>query len=92
MFIKTVRLLIGVTAVLLVLFFGASPIEGVSWSLFDFLVLGLLLFIPGFLYILISPRISRRCRFIVSIVLIIVAVFIWAELAVGLVGSPFAGN
>lgn len=65
----------------------------VNWSLFDFLVMGLLLFSAAFA-VEIAFRIEKRTKYriIYALVILIVLFLIWAELAVGIVGSPFAGN
>ncbi|AFK03873.1 hypothetical protein Emtol_2737 [Emticicia oligotrophica DSM 17448] len=65
----------------------------VNWSVFDFIVAGVLLFGTGGL-IEFSLRkiksVKQRVWIIVGILFILFLV--WAELAVGLFGTPFAGN
>jgi len=64
-----------------------------NWSLFDFIIAS---FLFGLLFLGIRGVLRRvktpwKRRFSLLIVLIIF-VLIWGELAVGLFGSPFAGN
>jgi hypothetical protein len=67
--------------------------EGVDWSTSDFVIAGVLLtavglgieammrFVPG-----------RRERWIAIAAIVVLFLLGWAELSVGLVGSPFAGS
>ena len=65
----------------------------VDWGLSDFIIIGALLFGTGLMYVLIArrtPNVGERV--LVGGVLAIVMLLIWAELAVGIFGTPFAGN
>lgn len=64
----------------------------VDWNLADFLVAGLLLAITGFAvdFVLRTTKGSRRT--VLILIGIIVFLLIWAELGVGIFGSPFAGD
>jgi len=64
-----------------------------NWSLFDFIIASFLfgLLFLGIRGVLRSVKTPWKRRFSLLIVLIIF-VLIWGELAVGLFGSPFAGN
>ena len=64
-----------------------------DWSRFDFLVMALLILslsilINLILYYTDSSKLKLLLIFIVSILFLL----IWAELAVGIFGTPFAGN
>ena len=65
----------------------------VKWSVADFIVMGLLLALVGFgmLWIL-SKFKTPFSRIVLLIFLLFVFLLIWAELAVGVFNSPFAGN
>lgn len=65
----------------------------VNWSAFDFAVAGILLFVSAFgiNVILNSVRINSM-RFLCVALLVITLILIWAELAVGIFNSPWAGN
>jgi len=78
---------------LIIPFVGTLVSNEVNWSLFDFVVMGVLLFSTSFGVHHIFKRtktLGQRNFLIVSILLVFL--FIWVELAVGIVGSPFAGN
>jgi bacteriorhodopsin len=65
----------------------------VKWSFFDFLVAGFLLFGAGLLLELILRKVKTiRQRIILCVVLFVALALIWAELAVGIFGTPFAGS
>lgn len=67
--------------------------DEVNWTLADFLVATGLLFGTGFACELVMRNInSVKYRITMCAAFIILLVLIWAELAVGLFGSPFAGS
>jgi hypothetical protein len=64
-----------------------------KWDLADFIMAGILFFSTGVAGIFIWEWVKiSRWRIFMLVLLAFFFVFIWAELAVGLVGSPFAGN
>ena len=64
-----------------------------QWSLFDFLVMAILLTIVGFAIEIIRYKIqNKRTRLIFMLLMLLFFVFVWAELAVGIINSPFSGN
>ena len=67
--------------------------EEVNWSLNDFIVMGVLLLILG-QAIDLSIRLIRKSSYQVTVIILIVVLFllVWAELGVGLLGTPFAGS
>jgi len=65
----------------------------VNWSGFDFLVMGSLLFLSGLAIQFVRHKLkSRKQRIIASSAILILLFIIWAELAVGIFGTPFAGS
>lgn len=65
----------------------------VDWKLNDFVVMGVLLFGTGFLAEFVLRKVkSTKYRVILVAVLLVVLFLIWAELAVGIFGTPFAGS
>jgi len=64
-----------------------------NWSASDFLVAGALLFTTAFLINLVRSKIKKQShRILICIVILLTLALIWAELAVGIFGSPFAGS
>jgi len=64
----------------------------VVWGLFDFIIMGALLFGAGSMFVLAARRVRGTKRVIIGVVLFVIFLLIWAELAVGLFGTPFAGS
>ncbi len=65
----------------------------VNWSLFDFVIMGFLLLALGFSIRFIRNKKSVLKYPLLMIIAVVVLFFIiWAELAVGIFGSPFAGS
>lgn len=65
----------------------------VKWSAFDFAVAGTLLFGTGLLLELVLKKVkTTKYRIIISAALFIALFLVWAELAVGIFGTRFAGS
>lgn len=67
--------------------------DEVNWDLFDFVVMGGLLLGTGLVceWVLRSVK-TLQNRIIVCAIVLFAFLLIWAELAVGIFGSPFAGS
>ena len=67
--------------------------DEVEWSLFDFIIMGTLLLITGLMGEIIFKKVKKyKHRVILYVVVAITFLLIWAELAVGIFGTPFAGS
>ncbi len=65
----------------------------VNWTAFDFLIMGILLFGTAIIIELIIRNVKTlKARIILCAVVVFILLIIWAELAVGIFGTPFAGN
>lgn len=65
----------------------------VAWTTSDFVMMGGLLLGTGFLCEITLRKIKRKVYKPVIIAIFLIALFlIWAELAVGIFGTPFAGS
>ncbi len=68
-----------------------SGYESLNWNLFDFVVMGILLFGTGLVLDFVIRKTGKHKA--LAIVAVVLAFFlIWAELAVGIFGSPLAGS
>ncbi|GAB1462075.1 hypothetical protein [Pedobacter sp.] len=64
-----------------------------DWKLFDFVIMGTLLTITGLAIEVVTRKVkSSQWRFIICAIILFILFLIWAELAVGIFGSPFAGS
>ena len=67
--------------------------DEVNWSFFDFIIMGVMLSITGLaIGIIIKTIKNYKYRNIFIAIIIMILLLIWAELGVGLFGTPFAGN
>lgn len=88
------NIIISIVAFLLLIPFLAMQFtDEVNWSLFDFAVMGILLLSTGILLDLVLRKVKTiQNRLLVGFVVLLAFFLIWAELAVGIFGSPFAGS
>ena len=64
-----------------------------QWSFFDFLVMAILLTFVGCTIEIIRYNFqNKRVRLILMLMILLFFVFLWAELSVGIINSPFSGN
>lgn len=84
-------LTVGVGLVLLVPFTAMQFTDDVAWSLADFATAAALLFGAGLTYVVITQHAAKR-RLLVAAAIFAVLVLVWAELAVGVFGTPWAGS
>ncbi|HOS49025.1 MAG TPA: hypothetical protein PLG57_10335 [Bacteroidia bacterium] len=88
---KTVLVVIGL--ILLVPFIAMQFTSEVQWTFFDFVVAFVLLLSVGFSCEWILRKVqSNRQRLLFCFLLVFVFGLIWAELAIGIFGTPFAGS
>lgn len=72
---------------------GMQFSKDVDWSAFDFLIAGILLFGTALIVDTILRKLKHNGKRMLFILLALLALFlVWAELAVGIFGSPFAGS
>jgi hypothetical protein len=77
--------LLTVAALLLIPLVAMKFTDEVSWSIADFVVAGVLLLGTGLLFdFIIRKTKNMRYRIILSVVLLIALLVVWAELAVGI--------
>lgn len=82
-----------VLGILLVPLIAMQFTQEVNWDIMDFLVATVLLLSVGFLIEFIFRKLKKRNNRYLLIALVILAfLLLWAELAVGIFGSPLAGS
>lgn len=86
-------ILLTVVLLLLVPFIAMQFTNEVNWSVFDFAVAAVLLFGTGLLCEFVMRRVkTMKVRIIICAFILLALFLIWAELAVGIFGTPFAGS
>ena len=90
---KLLIILLGIIGVLLIPAIAMLFTNEVNWSMGDFAVMGTLLLTAVFATEFIARKISNK-KYRIAIIALLIGVFLllWAELAVGLFNSPFAGS
>jgi hypothetical protein len=87
------RIALGTAAILLVPLLAMQFTREVNWSLGDFVVAGMLLMGTGLLFDLAARKIqTRKARVTIIGAIALCFLLVWVEMAVGIVGSPFAGS
>lgn len=87
-------IILGLATVLLLIPFVAMQFsEEVNWELPDFVIAAILLFGTALICEFILRKIKDvKFRILLCVGLVILLLLIWAELAVGVFGTPFAGS
>ena len=90
---RLIIILLSVPLLLLIPFLAMQFTSEVNWSPFDFLVMSILLLSTGLVSELVLRKVKKMEYRIALCVAILATLFlIWAELAVGIIGTPFAGS
>ncbi|PKL85941.1 MAG: hypothetical protein CVV22_05255 [Ignavibacteriae bacterium HGW-Ignavibacteriae-1] len=82
-----------IVLLLLVPFVAMQFTNEVNWKSSDFVIMGILLLGVGLLFELVMRKVKKvSTRIIISGAILFTFLLIWAELAVGIFGTPFAGS
>ena len=88
-----IRILPIVGLLLLIPLIAMQLTNEVNWSFFDFIIMGALLTITGLMIGIVLKKVNNsKNRLILIVTIVMIFFLIWAELAVGLFGTPFAGD
>ena len=86
-------ILLSVGAILLIPFIAMQFTTEVNWGLLDFVVAGGLLLVAGLsVNGVLQSKKTVKARALLVTCIIVVLLLVWAELAVGLFDTPFAGD
>jgi hypothetical protein len=90
---RLIGIVLTVALLLLIPLLAMQFTNEVKWGPADFVVMGVLLLGTGLMCELVMRKVNKTGYRIAIIAAILVALFlIWAELAVGIFGTPFAGS
>jgi len=73
-------------------FLSNMYINDFNWSLVDFIIMGVLIFSFLSFNNFVRKKFSGIKETLAIIIVVIVFILLWAELAVGIFGSPFSGS
>ena len=92
---KNKRLFIILISLLLLLFTAAIAMQftdEVNWTIFDFVVMGIILLSTGLLCEVVMKKATKtKYRIVFCVTIIMVFLLFWAELEVGIFGIPLSG-
>jgi Kef-type K+ transport system membrane component KefB len=87
------KILLAIGALLLLPFVAMQFTNEVNWSVADFIIMGFLLTAAALLLRLAkSMGLSKKTKTSLILGVLLLFLLVWGELAVGLFGSPWAGN
>ena len=90
---RLITIMISVGLLLLIPLIAMQFSNDVNWSLFDFVIAGVLLFGASLIFELVMRTIKKKqTRILLILILAAVLLLTWIELAVGLFGTPFTGS
>jgi hypothetical protein len=91
---KRLFIILGVASLLLLIPFIFTQIDiGFNWGFGDFVVMGIMLYGTGLLMEGVLRKVkSTTNRVIIGGIILLVFFLVWAELAVGIFGTPFGGS
>ena len=86
-------ILTSVAILLLIPFIAMQFTDEVSWTGSDFFIMAILLLSTGLLCEFVMRKVIKiKRRIALCIAILVVFLIVWAELAVGIFGTPFAGS
>jgi hypothetical protein len=86
-------ILTAVVIILLIPLIAMQFTDEVNWTLPDFVVAGVLLLGTGLICALVIRKVQKiEYRIAICVMLLLALLLIWAELAVGIFGTPLSGH
>ena len=90
---RLIGIVFTVVLLLLVPLIAMQFTNQVKWTLSDFVAMGVLLLGTGLMCELVMRKIKKiKYRIAIVVAILVALLLIWAELAVGIFGTPFAGS
>lgn len=90
---RIISIILAVPVLLMIPLIAMQFTDEVNWTLSDFIIMGILLLSTGVICELVIRSVKNSTyRIALCIVVLFMLFLIWAELAVGVFGTPFSGN
>ena len=85
----SIYIVLGTALILLIPLLAMQFTDEVNWTLSDFVIASVLLLSAGFAYQLVTMRLKSGTRkIIIGAFILLVLMYVWAELAVGIFNIP----
>ncbi|WP_412984210.1 hypothetical protein [Pontimicrobium sp. IMCC45349] len=82
-----------VFSILMIPFIASQISESVNWTLMDYVIAGGILLVTALIINFVFNKIKNlKYRTVIIILLFLLLLLLWAEMGVGIFGSPIAGN
>ena len=89
---KRLAFMLGIATIILIIPLIAMQFTTeVNWDISDFIIAGLLLYGTGIIIDFILAK-SKKYKTVLIVAILVLLLLIWAEMAVGIFGSPIAGS
>jgi hypothetical protein len=90
---RLLGIMTAVTVILCIPFVAMFFTDEVNWTSSDFVIAGILLYGTGGIIELVLRNVKKvKSRIVVCSIILLVLMLIWAELAVGIFGTPLSGS
>lgn len=90
---KIIRIVLMAAIILAIPLVAMQFSDDWNWKLSDFVIIGIIVVGAGLLYEFVASKLKTpKQRMLFGILVALAVLLTWAELAVGLFGTPFAGS
>ena len=90
---RLIGILVAVPILLMIPLVAMQFTDEVKWSLSDFIIMGILLLGTGLICELVIRSVKTlKYRIVLFMTVLFLLFLVWAELAVGVFGTPFSGS
>lgn len=90
---RLISIIVAVPILLMIPLIAMQFTDEVNWTLSDFIIMGILLLGTGLVCELVIRNVKKlKYRIALCIGVLFLLFLIWAELAVGIFGTPFSGS
>ena len=90
---RLIGIVLTVALLLLIPLIAMQFTDDVNWTLFDFIVAGVLLLATGLMCELVIRKVNKiEHRIVICLAILAALLLIWVELAVGIFGTPLGGT
>ena len=92
MYLRFIKTSLIALSLLFIPFFVMRFTDQISWSFFDFVIMGSILIVYSFAIVYSFNNLYGSKKSLLIIIVGLLFLLLWAELAVGIFNSPFAGS